>query len=366
LECTQTGVPGKGEYLQALARKVVAQRVPVTGGVALTHRCNLHCVHCYLPQVAPPRQTGREELSTGQWLRILDEVADAGCLTLLITGGEPLLRQDFALIYRHAKINGLIPTVFTNGTLISDQIAALFEELPPRMVEITLYGATAATYERITGVAGSFARCQAGIQRLLRRGVRVGLKTVLMTWNQHELSAMQEMAKHYGVRFRFDAAISARLDGDKAPIRLRVAAEEAAARELADPAVVRAWRRYFDQRGNVPVSQALYACGAGQTAFHVDAYGWLQPCLMTSSYAYDLLSGGFEDGWQRALPLVRKRKLSAGSACLGCEKRVLCGFCPAFCSLESGVEDNRSEYLCALGHLRYEAIVNDRATGRDE
>ena len=79
-------------------------------------------------------------MNTARVLSVIDEITEAGCLSLLITGGEPLLRHDFSEIYRHAKKSGLLVTVFTNGTLITPAVIELFADLPPQIVEISLYG----------------------------------------------------------------------------------------------------------------------------------------------------------------------------------------------------------------------------------
>ena len=178
------------------------------------------------------------------------------------------------------------------------------------MVEITLYGATAATYERITGVRGSYERCLSGIRRLLERKISVRLKTILMTLNRHEFAAIGNLARAWGVKFRFDAALFPCLDGDKGPLALRVAPEEAAAKEFAQPDRVREWREYYERRKDMVLPDLLYNCGAGVTGFHVDPYGKLQPCLMTRHYQYDLMKGSFAEGWRDHV--VRVREAGAG------------------------------------------------------
>jgi MoaA/NifB/PqqE/SkfB family radical SAM enzyme len=213
MDCAQTDWLSDKEYVQHFNRKVAEQRVPLYGSVELTHRCNLRCVHCYLGDKASVRGDGKQELDTAQWISIIDEIAEAGCLNLLITGGEPLLRKDFSEIYCHAKKNGLLVTVFTNGTMITEEILELFQDLPPRAVEISLYGATAATYEKITGIKGSYDQCLRGIQSLLDYGINLKLKTILMTLNRHEFYDIENMAKEYGVEFRFDAAIFPMMTG---------------------------------------------------------------------------------------------------------------------------------------------------------
>ena len=251
MECAHIPWPSNEEFLRGLSRRAAAERVPLSGSLALTHRCNLRCVHCYLSGAPAPRA----ELTADQWRHVLDEVAEAGCLTLLVTGGEPLLRSDFGEIYRHARSNGLLVTVFTNGTLVSDEVIDLFAEYAPRAVELTLYGATAGTYERITGVPGSYDRCRAGMERLLRAGINVRAKTVLMTLNAHEFSDIEQLALDWGVRFRFDAAIFPRLNGDRAPLALAllVWASRLACRAPASIAATERPRSSRAGRGHVQV-----------------------------------------------------------------------------------------------------------------
>ena len=358
MACEQTEWLGTPEYLEHFNRKVAEQRIPISGSMSLTHRCNLRCLHCYLGPLAPADRVGNGEMTTDQVLSVIDQVTESGCLFFLITGGEPLLRQDFAAIYRRARTNGLLVTVFSNGTLMSEPILDLFEELPPRAVEITLYGATPSTYERITGVEGSYRRCITGVEQLLDRGIRVQLKTMLMTLNRHEFFDVVDMAEAYGCRFRSDAALFPRLDGDKAPVELRVPPAEAVELELRDEDRVRAWREFYEGMKDLPASDALYQCGAGLTTFHVDPYGYLQPCLMTNRYKCDIVNGSFEAGWREFIPRIRERKAPPDFPCSSCEFRMLCGFCPPFFELENGAEDRPSDYLCTMGRLRWNTVTS--------
>ncbi len=137
-------------------RRLVNLRVPISGTLELTHRCNLGCVHCYLGSRQDRQHSAEREMTTDEVLSVLDQVAAAGCLNLVLSGGEPLLRRDFAEIYRHARGLGLVVTVFSNATLVTEELVDLFRDYPPYAVDISVYGATPATYEKVTGVAGSF------------------------------------------------------------------------------------------------------------------------------------------------------------------------------------------------------------------
>jgi radical SAM protein with 4Fe4S-binding SPASM domain len=354
MECKEAIWLDNEEYLRKFNKKSAQLRIPLSGGLDLTHRCNLRCVHCYLRDYS--HNILHKEMSTKKILSVINEVTEAGCLYFLITGGEPLLRKDFPEIYRHAKNNGLLVTIFTNGTLITDEILELFSDLPPRVVEISLYGATASTYEKITKVSGSYEKCLDGIKRLLVNKINVGLKTILMTLNSHEFFDIENMAKELGVKFRFDAAIFPRFNGDKTTLSLRVSPEDAAEKDFSDKERVRKWKKYFDRSKEQVLSDKLYNCGAGITGFHIDPYGYLKPCIMINNITYNLLEGNFLTGWQDVISRIQDIKAGNLYSCNHCESRLLCDFCPAFLLLENSAEGVRSEYLCAIGNHRFQLL----------
>ncbi len=373
MNCPQTAWLSNEEYLKLLNRKAIQYRVPVYGSLNLTNNCNLRCAHCYLTGQTGMGETPVKELKTEQWTNLIDQITEAGCLFLLLTGGDPLIRRDFGRIYRHARENGLLVAVFTNGTLITNEIVELFRELPPRVVEISLYGATASTYESITGIEGSYERCMEGFSLLKGNNINLKLKTILMTLNRHEFFDIEKMAKENGVGFRFDAAIFPRFNGDRGPLSLRVAPEEIIRIESSNEEFLNKLTSFYEKFGNAPATDKMYMCGAGLTGFHIDSRGNLQPCIMTTRYRFNLLKGSFTDGWNGAITEMHRRKTGKSYPCNTCKKRLLCGFCPAFFDLENGAEDIPSEYLCRTGHLRFQSIcdklnlgVNNEKERREE
>jgi MoaA/NifB/PqqE/SkfB family radical SAM enzyme len=207
--CGQETGMSDAQYWKGFSVKISDRRIPFSGSLALTYRCNLGCIHCY------SREEQLAELNIEQWKKIIGEIKEAGCLYLLLTGGEPLLREDFSELYAFIKKSGFLATVFTNGTRITDRIVELFREYPPRLVEISMYGASAETHDRVTGVPGSFARSLQGIETLIGNDIHVGLKSILMTQNLDEFSAIRDLAQTFGVKFRLDAAIFPTLAGDR-------------------------------------------------------------------------------------------------------------------------------------------------------
>ncbi|MCK4822467.1 radical SAM protein, partial [bacterium] len=244
MECVHTPELRYGEFSKELHKKAADKRIPISGSFELTFRCNLRCQHCYAAhghQGIP----GKHELSYEEIQRILDEIVDAGCLWFLITGGEPLMRRDFLDIYKSAKGKGLYVTLFTNGTMLTPRSADYLAEWRPFAIEISLYGRTQATYERVTGIPGSFSRCMRGIELLLERGLPLKLSTMLMTLNKHELVEMQAYAKSLDVEFRFDPIVDPGLENSLAPLPLRLSPEEVVQIERSDTERATLWSQQF-------------------------------------------------------------------------------------------------------------------------
>ena len=339
------------------ARAAKARR-PTSATLELTRRCNLRCAHCYLGDQAEQHRLRDRELGAEAVMAAISEWTEAGCLYLLITGGEPLLRPDFAAVYRHARELGLVTTVFSNGTRVDDGAVALFRELPPRKVEISLYGATAEVHDAATGVPGSHARAWAGIRRLHAAGVRVGLKTLLMKANLREFEDMERQARALGVRFRHDAAIAPCLHGgSRAPLALRVAPEEAVRADMASPERRKMWRESIEQAAARPEGDRLYGCAAGQTYFHCDPFGGLSPCLMAENERCDPGGRAFRDVWTRDLAALRSRKRTRTGGSFSGALRGACAHCPAFNRAETGDEELESDYMQQTTRLRYQAAM---------
>ena len=189
-----------GEFSQTFHARTMERHLPLSGTIEVTRRCPLTCVHCYNNLPMADHEAARTELSYEEHCRILDELADAGCLWLLFTGGEIFARRDFLDIYTYAKTKGFLITLFTNGTLITPRIADYLAMWRPFAIEITLYGRTRETYERLTGVPGSYDKCLRGIHLLLERKLPLALKSVAVSVNVHELHDMQAFADELGVR----------------------------------------------------------------------------------------------------------------------------------------------------------------------
>jgi radical SAM protein with 4Fe4S-binding SPASM domain len=345
------------DFSASLHDSLFAQRIPINGTIEVTRRCPLTCLHCYnnLPLQDPSARS--TELTYEEHCRIVDGIVKAGCLWLLYTGGEIFARKDFLDIYTYAKRQGLLITLFTNGTLITQKIADHLSRYRPFSIEITLYGRTKQTYERLTGVPGSYERCLQGINLLMERKLPLKLKTVAVTVNKHEIWEMKRFAeKELGLEFKFDAMMSPRIDCSQSPLAVRLSAEEAVLLDLQDPNRIAEWKQFGAQfNGPVHTSEhdgEVYHCGGGLSSFAIDPQGKMSICVLSHVDTYDLRNGSFEDGWEHFLLNARRKKTTILTKCTGCHIKAICGMCPANGELESGHAEKPVDFLCRAAHLR--------------
>lgn len=264
-------------------------------------------------------------------------------------------------IYTHAKRNGLLVTLFTNATLITPAIADRLFALRPFAIEVSLYGRTSQTHERITGILGSYERCLRGIRLLTERGLPLILKTMVITHNKHEIQDMQRFVeKELRLEFRFDAMINPRIDCSQKPLAVRLKPEEVVALDLQDPRRIFEWTRFCEHFHGPPNDygrkEALFDCWAGVNAFAIDPWGRLSNCLMWSGDTYDLREGSFQEGWEKFLVTVLDKKATRQTKCRACNLKNMCGMCPVNGQLECSDPETPVDFLCHVAHLRAYAL----------
>lgn len=326
----------------------VQDGLPIAGSFELTLRCNVRCRHCYI--LYPGATNG--ELSTDQAKGVLNKLADQGVLFLLLTGGEIFARHDFREIYLHAKRLGFLLTLFSNATLIDRETADFLAEWPPRRIEVTVYGHTEQTYERVTGMKGSYQRFRRGIELLLERRLPLALKTIILRSNHHEFEDIRAWAEGLGVPFRFDTIVNPRLDGGTNVLSERIDPEAVVRFEGTTTSQRDHYRLMVQKALQSPPRRKAFSCGAGIRTFHIDPRGQIHPCMMWRSTPYDFLNGSM-DGWRTHISALRERPVPEASPCGTCRHRFGCNNCAATSALENRGEPGRPVlYYCKINEAR--------------
>ena len=349
-----------------LWESLLSKRTPLSFDLEITARCNLDCRHCYINLPAGDSLAREQELTLEEINRIADQAVEMGAMWCLITGGEPLLRPDFSDIYLALKRKGLLVTLFTNATLVRPEHARLFRRYPPRDLEVTVYGATRETYEKVTRRAGSFAAFQHGLGLLLETGIPVRLKAMALRSNVHEMAEIARFCRaHTKDYFRFDPWLHLRYDGDprrNAEIKAeRLSPDEIVQLEQNDPERFQALHKGCDafimpDRLHADCGHLFY-CATGNTSFCVSSDGKFRLCssLWAPGTVYDLRAGRLREAWEELVPRVRQlssERQEFRERCRRCPIVNLCLWCPAHAYLETGELDAWVAYFCQVAHAR--------------
>lgn len=349
------------DYLHAVSAR---QGVPLSGTFELTARCNLDCRMCYIHRRAQDREAASRERDTAFWLALAESARDAGMLSLLLTGGEPMLRSDFAVLLRTMTESGILVSINTNGTLLTPELLALLRECPPQRVNVTLYGASEATYRALCGSGEVYPRVLRTVEALCEAGVQVKLNYSVTPYNREDLEAAYALSRGWkvpmqAVSYMFPP-IRARENG--AYDANRLSPEEAAADRIRYDRLRFTQEAYEERRermlsgdpvpedGDCPDQpQERIRCRAGSSCFWVTWDGCMRPCGMMTTPSVRLPGGdpeSFREAWQT---LRREReKILVPAKCSACRARFACGVCPAACLAETGRYEETPEYLCRM------------------
>jgi radical SAM protein with 4Fe4S-binding SPASM domain len=350
-----------GEFSANLHQRQAGERVPLQVSIEVTRRCPLECLHCYNNLPMGDMDAKQRELTKEEHFRVLDELVEMGCFWILYTGGEIFARKDFLEIYTYAKEKGFLITLFTNGTIINEQIADYLAEWPPFAIEITLYGRTRETYEALTMIPGSYDRCLRGIKLLRERKLPLKLKTVATSINKHEVMAMRRFAEEeLGVDFKMDGQINPRIDCSQSPLAVRLTPEEVVALDMASPKgkseYLRLAKRDLERPPNLSQSETVYVCGGGMNSFAINAYGEIGICVISQQDTFSVRTAGVNAVWENSLLQLRNRKRTRLTKCTQCRIQSVCGMCPANGEMENGDRESPVEFLCHIAHLRAAAV----------
>jgi MoaA/NifB/PqqE/SkfB family radical SAM enzyme len=319
--------------------------------LSLTHRCNLDCVHCYLKG-----DRCNSELATTEWIEVLDQAADLGCLFAVFTGGEPLLRPDFARIYLHAKSLGMLVGVMTNGTLIDEATLDLFEEWPPHRVDVSIYAWKPETYRTITG-HDVHTTVYHAVEAMRSRQIRVTTKTIVLRENRTEIEDIRAWAERCVPLHRIDGDIFPTASGGpepkkhQLPLRAVFDLEQKARGEDHWKREVTLWK---EQRNR----SSRFCCGGGRTSFHVVPNGAVSLCLLDEALTVARCNK-LSEAWHGPIRERRGQHLPEDHPCAACDERPYCDVCPPLLRMEAGSEDRVSPERCAMARLRLQRFEAD-------
>lgn len=326
---------------KALVQAAIQQKIPLLGEFELTGECNLACEMCYVKEAH--RVKGR---TTVAWKQTFQEAVEAGMIFALLTGGEVMLRPDFIELYEYLFDLGVRITVFTNGTLLTPQIVESFRKRPPEYVAITLYGASNATYQRITKNPNGFDQLVKGLDLMQQSNITVVLRTIPIRPLAAELDQLIAFAKARKLFMGYALYIGPTRELCHKELGLRMSPAEVVAFEIKMRAAFG-----LESYQDFTKSEDGFHCAALRSSFFVTWDGFLQPCAMLNHPKKQLVVGELLSTFHQLGDELKS--IDSCDDCASCDSSGSCIQCYARRYLE-GNANKCPSYLKAIAVLRGE------------
>lgn len=330
----------------------------------ITRRCNLKCKHCYYPSGGKRRQ---RELTLEEGMRLIEDLGAAAVPVLLFSGGEPLLRKELFAWGAAARDAGIHPVLSTNGTLITDKVAARLLKSGFAYVGVSLDGMEGA-HDEFRGERGSYRKALRGLLRARKAGLRTGVRFTVCAENLAELPRLLDLVEREtiprfclyhlvyagrgaGLRRRdltpeerrrmVDFLIEKTLDWDRRGIQSEILTVDnhADGVHIADyvrrnlPGRLDEVKQLIDMQGG---------CSAGTKFASIDSEGNVHPCQFWEHGALgNVTECTFREIWNDvSQPLLRglrsKSACLSGIRCRRCVYRSVCAGCRVRAQAVSG------------------------------
>ncbi len=360
-----------------LYKRAFQKKLPVNGAFELTPLCNMDCRMCYI-RMSQEELEQRGTLKTAEeWIAMGKTCVENGMLFLLLTGGEPFMRRDFKEIYIALHKMGLILSLNTNGTMITEETISWLKEYPPSKVNVTLYGGSNETYARLCRLPGGYDAACRGIELLQKAGIYVNINSSFTPENVQDMEAVFAYAKAHslpatGACYMFPPVRSAKegvLEED-----VRFTAREAG--------IARAWAERLklseeeleiildrmdqgifdhieDEEDCVRTRDEHLSCIAGSCSFWITWDGRMTPCGMMNTPAVRPFEEGFMESWNQLT--AQTQTICLPGECSGCKIRGACIICGALSMAEGeGDASRKPEYLCEMTRAYLEEMKSFR------
>lgn len=351
--------PKLTEYLHA---KAAGKGVPLSGTFELTPCCNMACKMCYVSMTKAQQEAKAPIKTAREWIELGRVAKEKGMLYLLLTGGEPFLRQDFREIFQSLHRMGLILSINSNGTLIDEETVAWLQQTPPSRINITLYGASDETYGRLCGNPKGYTQVTKAIRLLKQAGISVKLHCSLTPQNAGDTEKIFAFAREEGLIVQATSYMFPPLRRDETMVGMndRFVPEDAAYHAANIARLMNGNQQFLQwlEQGLPPVPTDTddcleigegngINCRAGKCSFWVTWTGAFLPCgMMPVEGAPDVFAEGFDQAWEYARRYVQAIRLP--TKCASCEARDNCKACAAMVYTETGDFCAVPQYRCAM------------------
>ena len=312
-----------------------------------TYKCNERCQHCYVDSSCYEE---RKELSTCEVKHIIDNLYRANVGEITFSGGEFFARNDAVEIIEYASQKSFLINIFSNGTLLNSDMILRIARCDIRSYHTSLYGSTAETHDKITGIPGSFEKTIHTLKAFSELGVSTCVKTTMMTSNAHEYDGLLRLCQELKCEIQVGLSIMPTMLKNNMNAKFRLDIDEL--REITIKEMNR-----FDTRSVEKLElEEKGICSAGYSSITINPYGDILICTGIPIVLGNAVVDEIVELWNSSTLLLewRKKTVMDISCMKTCQYAEYCSFCPAQAYLETGNCFGKYEEACMLAKTQYQ------------
>ena len=318
---------------------------------------------CYVRKTMKQIESEGKKLKTWtEWLELAEQCKKEGMLYLLLTGGEPFIYPNFKELYLKLHSMGFLISINTNGTMIDKETVEWLKEAAPVRINLTLYGASSATYGKICENESGYDRAKEAILMLKEAGINVVINGSMIPQNEQDLEAIIEFGKINDIPTRVSTYMFPPVRRDREEHDSRCSAEQAAEIYMRktrcsydeeqchrfmkeqlttlknrDAETTHEWGSTFE----------YMRCRAGRSTFWVSWDGTMTACgMMPFPVEVYPFQEPFRECWLKLTNKVRETKVL--QECQDCKKKDICNPCAAMLFAETGDVNCKASYMCDM------------------
>ena len=306
--------------------------------VEITSKCNERCIHCYIPH-----EKKNTSIETDLMFNSLNQCKEMGVLTVVFSGGEPMLHPNFCEFLQYAKDLDFNVTILSNLTVLTDEILEALKYRHASCVNVSLYSMHSDVHDSITTVKGSFQKTKANILKLIENNIPVQINCPIMKQNKNSFFEVVNWGQDHKCSVITDYLIMARSDRSTDNLENRLSPEdlEFVINTLVENDVVfqsKIKAKQVAKEAIIQITPDDRVCGVGMSTLCMVATGEVYPCAGWQEYVCgNLKQETLKQIWSNSpkIKYLRSLRQKDFNKCIGCNDFNYCMMCMSRNSNES-------------------------------
>lgn len=318
--------------------------------------CNERCVHCYIPH-----ECKTKTIDSGLFYKILEAGRELNIIHVTLSGGEPLLHQDFVHFLEKCRDLDLSVNVLSNLTLLTDSIFTEMIKNPLLSVQTSIYSMDSSVHDSITHLEGSLEKTKNAVIKLVSAGIPVQISCPIMKQNKNSFQDVIQWGKKHNIAVAMEPIIFASYDHTGDNLANRISLEDLGC--VLDKQLQEGYAEFLHEAAieKESLTEDNPICSVCRYSFCVSVEGNMFPCAgWQTNILGDLNSESLQDIWELSPKIQNLRKIKRKDflKCVKCKDRGYCTVC-MMCNANENSDGNVfqiNEFRCKAAEIVHRKV----------